>query len=199
MIGIRAFIAFDLPKDILESIGDVQEKIKKRGVKLRWVPVQNIHVTMKFIGDIHVDLVDRVSSMMAESAEGLSVITLYANGIGVFPGLHRPKVLWIGIDGEIDRLDRLQKTLDKKLSLIGIQAEKRPFQGHLTIGRAKEKLNVERLKESLHAFYDFQTRPFEINEMKLFQSELLPTGAVYSCLKSVVLSKRTELSSGLGR
>jgi RNA 2',3'-cyclic 3'-phosphodiesterase len=193
MNSIRAFIAFDLPKDILESIGDVQEQIRKRGVKFRWVPFENIHLTMKFIGDIHVDLIDKVSHMMAESAEGFSAISLYANGIGVFPGLHRPRVLWIGIDGEIDRLYRLQKILDEKLSMIGIPTEKRPFKGHLTIGRAKEGMNMESLKESLRAFYDFQTRPFGINEMKLFQSELSPTGAVYSCMKSVVLSKETEL------
>lgn len=193
MNSIRAFIAFDLPKDILESIGNVQEQVKKRGTKFRWVPFTNIHLTMKFIGDIHVDLVDKVSNIMAESAEGFSTISLYASGIGVFPGLHRPRVLWIGIDGEIDRLYRLQKTLDEKLSTIGIPTEKRPFQGHLTIGRAKEGMNMESLKESLRAFYDFQTRPFGINEMKLFQSELSPTGAVYSCMKSVVLSKETEL------
>ncbi|RPJ78295.1 MAG: RNA 2',3'-cyclic phosphodiesterase [Deltaproteobacteria bacterium] len=190
---IRSFIAFDLPEEILESIRDVQEQVKKRGVKLKWVPVKNIHLTMKFIGDIQVDLVDKVANMMAESVEGFDAITLSANGMGVFPGLHRPKVLWIGMDGEVDRLDRLQKALDKKLSLIGIQAEKRPFTGHLTIGRAKENLNMVSLKESLRLFYDFQTRPFKINEMKLFQSELLPTGAVYSCIKSVVLSKETEL------
>ncbi len=193
MNRIRAFIAFDLPKDILESIGNVQAQVKKRGVKFRWAPFENIHLTMKFIGDIHVDLVDKVSNMMAESAEGFSTISLYANGIGVFPGLHRPRVLWIGIDGEIDRLYRLQKTLDEKLNMIGIPTEKRPFKGHLTIGRAKEGMNMESLKETLRAFYDFQTRPFGINEMKLFQSELSPTGAVYSCIKSVALSKEMEL------
>lgn len=190
---IRSFIAFDLPQDILESIGDVQAQVKKREVKLKWVPVKNIHLTMKFIGDIQKNMIDSLANIMAESVEGIGAITLSAKGMGVFPGLHRPKVLWIGIDGEVDQLNRLQNTLDKKLSSIGIQAEKRPFTGHLTIGRAKEKLNMEPLKESLRLFYDFQTRPFTINEMKLFQSELLPTGAVYSCIKSVVLSKETEL------
>ncbi|RPJ78013.1 MAG: hypothetical protein EHJ94_10100, partial [Deltaproteobacteria bacterium] len=85
---IRSFIAFDLPEDILESIRDVQEKVKKRGVKLRWVPFKNIHLTMKFIGDIQVDLVDKAVNMMAESVEGFDAITLSANGMGVFPGLH---------------------------------------------------------------------------------------------------------------
>ncbi|RJP80468.1 MAG: RNA 2',3'-cyclic phosphodiesterase [Desulfobacteraceae bacterium] len=192
MKAIRAFIAFDLPDDVLEIIGEIQKQLKKKGLKLRWVPVCNIHLTVKFIGDLPADLIDQVAGIMTESAERCSLMTINASGMGVFPGLRRPSVLWIGIHGETDRLIRFQKTLDENLERIGIQSEKRPFRGHLTIGRVKTNPNMELLKESLRLFNDFQTRPFTIKEVKLFQSELTPAGAVYSCIKSIALSGPTE-------
>jgi 2'-5' RNA ligase len=187
---IRAFIAFELPDDILKCIGETQRQLKKRGLKFRWVPHKNIHLTLKFIGDLSVEQIERVANTLADSAEEYGPMTFHASGLGVFPGLSRPRILWVGIDGDIDLLTRFQKTLDGKLDIIGIKSEKRPFKGHLTIGRGKKRLDMKILKESLRDFYDFQTRPFVINEVKLFQSELKSTGAVYTCLKNIVFFKK---------
>jgi 2'-5' RNA ligase len=193
MKAIRAFIAFDLPDDVLETISEIQKQLQKKGLKLRWVSVCNIHLTVKFIGDLPADRIDRVAHIMSESAERFSPITIHASGMGVFPGLRRPNVLWMGIRGEMDLLICFQKTLDENLERIGIRAEKRPFRGHLTIGRVKGDPDMELLKESLRLFDDFQTRPFTIKEVKLFQSELTPAGAVYTCIKSIALSGQTEM------
>ena len=193
MKSIRTFIAFDLPDDVLETIGEIQKQLKKRGLKLRWVPLDNIHLTVKFLGDIPVNLIDQVADMMMASAEVFAAMTIHTLGMGVFPGYRRPNVLWIGLDGETDRLVRFQKTLDANLNRIGIPPEQRPFRGHLTIGRVKGHLDTELLKDCLRYFYDFQSRPFAIKEVKLFQSELTPAGAVYSCLKRFALSKQSEM------
>lgn len=188
MKKIRTFIAFDLPDDILEIIGETQKKLNKNGLRLKWLPVSNIHLTIKFIGDMPINRVENVTEMMAVSAGNFGPISIFARSMGVFPGLRRPNVLWLGIDGALDRLVTFQQALDTNLASIGLPPEKRPFRGHLTIGRVKGKINTEQLKDGLRFYYDFQTRRFALKEIKLYQSELKPTGAEYTCLKSVSLS-----------
>ena len=188
MKKIRTFIAFDLPDDILEIIGETQKKLNKNGLRLKWLPVSNIHLTIKFIGDMPINRVENVTEMMAVSAGNFGPISIFARSMGVFPGLRRPNVLWLGIDGALDRLVTFQQALDTNLASIGLPPEKRPFRGHLTIGRVKGKINTERLKDCLRFYYDFQARRFALEKIKLYQSELKPTGAEYTCLKSVSLS-----------
>ena len=188
LVNIRAFICFKLPKRIILSIRELQESIKDSGLKIRWVKAENIHLTIKFIGDISWSDIDDIGLAIKETAGDFAPLLLSAQGLGVFPNLKRPRVIWTGLSGQIEELIGLQKILDKKLRLIGFPKEKRPFKGHLTIGRVKGRLDSRKLSEFMNRFNKFETKQFSCDRIFLMQSELKPSGPIYTKLMSEPLS-----------
>ncbi|MBN1932151.1 MAG: RNA 2',3'-cyclic phosphodiesterase [Desulfobacterales bacterium] len=184
---IRTFIAIELPQNILASIFKVQEGIRGYGFKLRWVPPQNVHLTLKFLGYISNTDVKKIGEAMVESIEGHFPIQLAAKGIGIFPGIKRPRVLWVGMIGQVDLLSKLQKNIDEKLEMVGFQPEKRTFRGHLTIARVKGKIDPGKLHDAIKQFEGFETEEFVADKIILFKSELKSSGAVYEKLMSISL------------
>ena len=106
---IRTFIAIELPEKIIYTIGKVQEEIKFYGLKVRWVRPENIHLTLKFLGDIQEADKEKVARAVSESVTGYPPISIAVKGIGVFPGIKRPRVIWLGISRQLDLLILLQK------------------------------------------------------------------------------------------
>jgi len=187
---IRTFIAIELPEKIIYTIGKVQEKIKSYGFKIRWVRTENIHLTLKFLGDIKEADTEKVARAISESVKGYHPILLAVKGIGVFPGIKRPRVIWLGISKQLDLLTELQKTLDEKLEAISFPKEKRPFKGHLTLGRIKSKIDAKRLYDVLKDFTKFESEHFFADRIILYKSELKPKGAVYTKLTEAYLVKK---------
>ena len=184
---LRAFIAISLPEPVLQGIVTAQETLKRSGLKIRWVRKEGIHLTLKFLGDIDRDSVEKISEAMERATGSFSPFTLWAEGIGVFPNLRRPRVAWVGLSGDIEILRALQRDLESQLSGLGFPKEKRPFKGHLTLGRVKGRLDGIKLQGALEDLGDFRTESFTAQSLVLFQSELRPDGAVYSRLAEVPL------------
>lgn len=184
---IRAFVALSIPEVIKIRIRDIQERLKTYHLPVRWVRAENIHLTLQFFGDIPAGDVDRIAKVMNETAGTFSSLNLYAKGIGVFPGIKKPRVLWLGISGDIKSLIEIQSSLVTNLETQGFSGEKRPFKSHLTIGRFKGHINTEHLCDVLRSFSDFMSEPFETNEIVLYQSILKPSGAQYAQLKTAFL------------
>jgi len=184
---IRAFIAIELPEEIIAFIRKIQEGIKSYGFKARWVRPENIHLTLKFLDNINNEDIKKAGDAIISAAGENASMSLGAKGIGVFPGVKRPRVIWTGIAGQTKELTDLQKTLDGKLETVGFPKEKRPFKGHLTIARIKGKVDARRLIDAMKEFGRFESKTFMANEVVLFKSELKPSGAVYSKLMSAAL------------
>ncbi len=184
---IRTFIAINLPDPVLGAIAGVQETLKRSGLKMRWVRREGMHLTLKFLGDIDRNHVEDIRGAMERSTRAFSPFTLRGEGVGVFPDFTRPRVAWVGVSGDIETLRSLQRELDSQLNGLGFEKEKRPFKGHLTLGRVKGSLDRTRLKEALFALEDFSTQPFEVKALILFQSDLRPDGAVYTRLAEAPL------------
>lgn len=182
---IRTFIAIELPENIISSILKVQDGIRSYGLKASWVRRENIHLTLKFLGDINTSDIENIGKEIVEAAKEYPPLNLTAKGMGVFPSIKRPRVIWIGITGQIHRLMVLQKTLDKRLETIGFPRENRPFKGHLTIGRIKRKIDSQRLMTAFREFGEFESETFTANKLVFFKSELNPSGAIYTKLKIV--------------
>jgi 2'-5' RNA ligase len=179
---IRTFIAVELPEKIISSISRVQEDIRSYGFKVRWVRPKNIHLTLKFLGNVKKADIDKVGEAIFKSVKGYSPITLKAKGIGTFPGIKRPRVIWVGISGQLDLIIGLHKALDEKLEAIGFPRENRSFKGHLTLGRIKAKIDPRRFGDALNEFVGFESESFVADRIVLFKSELKPSGAVYTKL-----------------
>ena len=183
----RAFIAIELPEEIIAFIRKIQEGLRSYGFKARWVRPENIHLTLKFLGDINNEDIKKAGDAIISTAGENASMSLGAKGIGFFPGVKRSRVIWTGIAGQTKELRDLQKTLDGKLETVGFPKEKRPFKGHLTIARIKRKIDAGRLVDAMKEFGRFESKTFMADEVVLFKSELKPSGAVYSKLMSAAL------------
>ncbi|MFH1102713.1 MAG: RNA 2',3'-cyclic phosphodiesterase [Pseudomonadota bacterium] len=186
--GIRSFIAFELPEEIRRSIAALSDRLRSFHLKARWIRPESIHLTLKFLGRIDPAQLEPVVHVMQDAVKGVAPFDLSAKGIGVFPGVNRPRVIWVGLSGRKEALIQIQGVLQDRLASIGYQKESRPFQGHLTLGRFKEQINPMELSKALEALGSFESPPFVLDTITLFQSELKPSGVVYTTLSSVRLS-----------
>jgi 2'-5' RNA ligase len=181
---IRAFICFKLPERIISSICRLQKSMQNSGLQVRWVRPENIHLTIKFLGNIRVSDINDIEIAVQETAANFSPLLLSAGGSGVFPNIRKPRVIWTGIEGQRKELVDLQKMLADKLECIGFPKETRPFKGHLTIGRLKGRVDSRKLAENISRFNSFTTKQFSCDRIFLMQSELKPSGPIYSRLMS---------------
>jgi 2'-5' RNA ligase len=180
---IRAFLAIDLPIEVLNEIRSIQSGLSKtlQGM-LRWVRPEAIHLTLKFFGDISGDDIVTISRVMEDHVNGTGPLALDVKTLGVFPDMNRPRVIWLGISGDVERLIRLQKSMDKKLHEIGFAKEERPFRPHLTLARIKEPKGLIGLAKIVENSDNYTAGHFDAGGLTLFGSQLTPKGAIYTKL-----------------
>ena len=188
--SIRSFIAIELPEDIRDRLQALQDSFKSHKLNIRWVDPGNIHLTLKFLGNISEGEIEKVAAALSASVGPRSPLSLCAKGVGAFPGLNRPRVIWVGIGGQSADLAALQKALEDRLTGEGFNPDVRPFKGHLTLGRVKGALKPDVFRKALQEGMSFETEPFAVAGVSLFRSVLKPGGAVYSRLFTVSLGKQ---------
>lgn len=186
---LRTFIAIELPAEVSRELAVLQQHLKTRGLKLRWVKPGNIHLTLKFLGDIMPDDIQAIAPAIQAAAGATSPFDLVVQGLGVFPGSRRPRVLWSGLGGALTQLEQMYRCLEDALAERGIAREKRPFKGHLTLARIKGTVDSRRLLSAIEAEGMFTPLPLPVGELVLFQSRLQPTGAVYTPLSRARLAR----------
>jgi 2'-5' RNA ligase len=185
--SIRTFIAVEIPEAVRFAIGEIQEVLQSFKFNIKWVKPRSIHLTLKFLGNIDPAAVEAIDGVLQTTVESFEPFSIQAKDLGVFPGLMRPRVIWVGIAGQIDRLVGLQRNLDKNLNDIGFARDKRPFKGHLTLGRVKGSIDARRMGRVLTRYSQFEAQPFTVGSLILYKSELHPTGAVYTKLLEIAL------------
>jgi 2'-5' RNA ligase len=184
---IRAFIAIELPPAVVSVLEDVQQNLKALRLKARWVRPENIHLTLKFLGDIDPGDVAKLHRAMMAAAAGSAPFSLALGGIGVFPDPKRPRVVWAGFAGSMQPLMDLQRNLEDRLAEAGFPKDKRAFKGHLTLGRFKDRTDAGLIRQAMDRYPHLEGGPFEVARLILFRSELNPSGAVYTRLKQADL------------
>jgi RNA 2',3'-cyclic 3'-phosphodiesterase len=190
---IRAFIAVEIAPKTVESISEAIGQLKLRVTGVRWIPLNNLHVTLKFLGDIDEAKVDPIAQALRDHLRPFSRFIISAKGLGVFPDLKRPRVLWVGLEAQ--RLAVLASTVEKALEPLGFSPEKRGFQPHLTIGRWRESEKPSaKFGEELARWKNHEFGQSEIKVVILFQSMLKPEGAIHRPLKDVALSDEKPLN-----
>lgn len=195
MDAVRAFIAVALSDDARQQLGEIEKQIQTRSGEsarraVRWVPAANIHLTLKFLGDVstaNLQSLDRI--LRAETIHHLA-FPFVIEGTGAFPNIRRPRVIWAGARHSPE-LMRLQKAIDLETSKLGYPSEERPFSPHLTLGRVSQQARPEELALVAKALE--QVQPGEIAAMQvetvhLFRSDLRPGGPVYTSLYRYTLN-----------
>ena len=181
----RAFVAIDLPESVRSTLRMVQQELKSGKFRIKWVRPESIHLTLKFLGDIDVARIDAIADAMTLAVKNSTRLVLAPRGLGVFPNARRPRVIWVGLGGQLDLLKNLQQALEAQLAELGLPKESRPFKGHLTLGRVKGKIAAARLQAALADCENFEFDSFEVNQIILFKSQLQSSGAVYTKVKQV--------------
>jgi len=187
---LRTFIAVDIPPIIQKAIHHNVENLRKTlGSSVRWVPVDNIHLTLKFLGDVSHDSVDPLTQMLRVEADSCSSFDLSAGGLGSFPNSKRARVLFIGIQAPAG-LEAFQRRIESATVRLGYESDPRPFSPHLTIGRVREHISASD-QQKIHKILE-ETKidslgTARVDSVHLYESELKPGGSVYTKLFSAPL------------
>jgi 2'-5' RNA ligase len=184
---IRTFIALELPPSVISLLEKVQEDLKSMRLRAKWVRPENIHLTLKFLGNINPVDTDKIGAAMTDAVDDFAPLNLVAGGVGVFPGIKRPRVIWLGLGGQIQLLIAMQRVLEDNLAALGFKKEKRPFKGHLTLGRFRQTVNPNTIHQIMRQYANGYSKEFTARRIILFKSDLKPTGAVYSQLQSSLI------------
>lgn len=190
----RLFWAIPLPDDVHEAIARLQGELARRVPRdsVRWTPPHNVHLTLVFLGNRPRDEVAELVARVKETLAGVPPFHMELEAIGVFPNWRRPRVVWLGVGGNLDGLSRAQAAVARAMTLMGWKPEKRPFTPHLTIGRVRKGLDNTTLARLGEVVRRVKVDPFgahHVREIVLFRSDLRPTGAVYTPVGRVILNE----------
>ncbi len=199
---IRTFLAVELPAPLKQALTRLQADVRNRisrelspGMRIQWVRPDSIHLTVKFLGNIPEDHVDDLRSLVGDTLRSLAPFSIDVAGLGVFPDLRAPRVLWLGLSSRSSEgspttaLSHLAATVEHCVEGLGYPPESRPFNPHLTLARIKEGAKeVGRALARIGLLDgDVQLGQLDVRTVALMQSELRPSGSVYTKLWEVPL------------
>jgi 2'-5' RNA ligase len=193
MSVIRAFIAIDLSQGILERIDQMSLDLRSRleKVPVRWVPAENIHLTLKFLGNVSTANLEMLKEIMGNVVANHHECDISVGGIGAFPKTHNPRVIWVGMEVP-QELISLQHNIEIETARLGYSREHRPFSPHLTFGRVSRNASsqdVRAIAEILDSYKVGFLGATRISSVYLYRSDLKPDGAVYTPIYTAALGK----------
>ena len=184
MEGIRSFIAIEVPQPLQARMGELQRELKRVEADVKWVRPWSIHFTLKFLGTVPEEVLEKVSLAISPVISSWEPFDLRIHGLGCFPSSRNPRILWLGIDRGTEQISPLQEVIEKKAVEVSFLPEPRPFTPHLTIGRVRSFKGKGALTQAIEAHKNIEIGAFQAKEVFLFQSELTPSGAIYTKLKT---------------
>lgn len=189
---LRAFVALEIPPKIQTKIHQ-ETKTFRNGIDslVRWVPTHNMHLTLKFLGDISPNNVEFLIQMLRREAEVVPCFDIRLAGLGSFPSPRRPRVIYIGILAPA-ALEALQRGIESASRRLGYESEERPFSAHLTLGRVKQNISGIDQQKIRRALEDIQVdllATARVDSVHLYKSELHPGGPIYTRIYSAPLKK----------
>ncbi len=174
----RIFLAIDLPKDLIKAVEKEQLKWMETGAGVKWVSPNQIHLTLKFIGEIAEARLKQLIEATEQICKQIQSFPLSLEGTGAFPSPKRPKVFWLGVAGDLDMLHSLQESIESGLEKVGFPRENRKFSPHITIARTKREKRLTELLRQMVAS-QLPSTNFDVKEVVIYQSILGPEGPKY--------------------
>ncbi len=189
----RLFIALELPAEVLKKLTEAQNDLKRitPARAVRWVDSKGIHLTLKFLGDVPLGQVEVLKEALAEASSGHRRFKLGVEGLGCFPDTRRPRVLWLGVVGDLERLAALQSAVEAKIAPLGYPSEERGFHPHLTLARSHRNASRDDIAALGRVAEErAKTGPiagWEVETLSLMRSQLKPDGAIYTQVYEISL------------
>lgn len=185
---MRLFIALPLTKEIEEALGKMIFILKQKSGRVKWVAPKNIHVTVKFLGEVNEDKIDSIKSAIQKIARKYQKVDCAVDAIGGFPNLSRPRVIWAGLTGQAEILESIVHDIEEETFKLGFPKEEKRFSPHLTLGRIKENYGLEDLVSYVKS-YKIESLNCQLSTLTLFKSTLTPAGPIYDRLLEAELGK----------
>ena len=186
---MRAFIAIPLSQQVKDKIEAAQDRLRKADADVRWVRPANIHITLKFLGNIEDTIIPAVKSSLSSILKSAFRFELEIKEINAFPNLAFPRTIWAGIGQGQKECMALQKDIEQAMEKLGIESEARPFSAHLTLGRIRSDKNRQQLIDTLKKEKDFDPKTkVSAGKIVLFQSLLNSEGPIYTALEEFLLA-----------
>ena len=180
---MRAFIAIELPEFVHDALHDLQVRLRESGVRASWVKQGNIHLTLRFLGEIDDRQVALIIDRLERGYAGVEAFRLRAEGAGAFPNARKPSVLWAGCGPLEGPLAAVQEKAERAARAAQLKPETRKFRPHLTIARVRDWRRAGAVAEALERAKNFDAGEFSAGGVALFSSKLTPTGAIYERLR----------------
>lgn len=207
---IRTFIAIELEEAQHRALRDVQTRLKRElataktagssaARDVRWVAPDNIHLTLKFLGDVDAAIMPSLQQAIADACAGIAPFSLNIAGAGAFPNTRRPNVIWVGVGGEVDRATELAQRIDEACAALSFACEERPFSPHLTLGRVKRDARPsdrQFIGEMIANAQVDHLGELPVEHVSMMKSELHPSGSVYTRLAEIRLTLASRLTHG---
>ena len=189
-MGLRTFLAIDLPSDLHEAIAKKQDSLRRELPQIHWVKSGNLHITLKFLGETPEAKIGDLKEVVQQAVKGISPFVMTLRGFGVFPDKRSPRTIWTGIDCTQSVLDDLALQVEASVISLGFPEEGKPFRPHLTLARIKkDHREVGQAIEKAGVLADpFIFGRLLVEQVTLFKSDLRPTGSVYTKLWAVPLA-----------
>jgi len=191
--ALRAFIAVEIPGEIRDSIADIRRRLKKTGADARWVKTQNMHLTLRFLGnDVPRETVDAIGAMLHNRLGSVEQFKITIAGLGAFPNAAEPRVVWLGIQPSDGPMPALRDAVESAVEEAGWPRDDRRFAAHLTLGRIKSQSGIGKLRRLLESGRNDPVGSTIVDSVALIRSNLTPSGPVYQTLTTVPLRPPQE-------
>lgn len=184
---LRLFIAIELSSETQEQLSQIQKQLKSSGADVKWVKPENIHLTLKFLGETKVSLVEDIKNVIREAAEQFEKFEFHLNELGAFPKITSPRAIWVNAFEPTGIIGKIVLMLEEKLEKLGFTKTTRGFTPHITIGRVKSSDGRINLVEKLRQAKISQPQSQKVDKLTLFKSTLTPSGPIYEVLQQANL------------
>lgn len=188
MAKIRTFIAVEIPDELKKDADRLIVKLKPFGPEVRWVRAANLHYTLRFLGDIEQNEISKLSEAVKSNIASIKPFPLRLSGLGCFPNAKRPRVVWLGADGDLEAFKQLAYQVESACRNTGFGKGDKPFSAHLTIGRIRNPRGLESFIDRLQKV-EYRSDEFEVKEVTVFKSDLSPRGPTYTPLAKLRLGE----------
>jgi 2'-5' RNA ligase len=187
---MRLFVALELPVEIRKALGQLIREIASARAQVRWVDPRNMHLTLKFLGEVAEEKEQMIYEVSRLAAKEVGPFQLRVEEVGAFPSARKPRVIWVGV-GKSPQLATLARRLEEEFQAIGFPSEKRPWTPHLTLGRVKTDAHSRDLEAKLAAA-KFPPCTFAVERISIVKSVLKPSGPIYTTLREIPLTSRNR-------
>jgi 2'-5' RNA ligase len=190
---IRAFIAIELSEgtraEACAAAQALQSSLKAANADVKWVAADNIHLTLRFLGNIDRHMLSSVETVLADIAAKCRPFTICLKGLGAFPDPSSPKVIWAGVSDGAAEAVHLSACIESSLVKLGVPTESRVFSPHITLGRVRSEKNIDKLRKAIESSTFEAASKTQVGHITLFKSQLAPGGSIYTSLLKARLSR----------